>query len=66
MARIVIDDREYRRSHINQPRGYGSWGFEREGDGAEFWHTGTLTDARKALRQHVGRVQAEQVWYVLP
>lgn len=35
--------------------GYGLWGFEYLGK--EFWTTGTLTEAKKACREHIKQTE---------
>ena len=53
--KIEFTDSEYRFESGHAPKGYGRWGFEFEGS-YEFWHTGTLTEAKKACREYVKKV----------
>lgn len=48
---IVFTTREYEAEHGHKPRGYGYWWFTFEG--FEFQAKGTLTEAKKACRQHI-------------
>lgn len=40
-------------------RGYGLWGFEYLGK--EFWTTGTLTEAKKACREHIKQTEGSKL-----
>lgn len=54
---IEFTTSEYRFEHGKDPKGYGFWGFEFEGH--EFWHSGTLTEAKKECRKEVKRLAPE-------
>jgi len=41
-------------------RGYGNWGFEYLGK--EFWATGTLTEAKKACREHIKQTEDSKAY----
>lgn len=43
--------REYEAEHGRKPRGYGWWYFTFEG--MDFSATGTLTEAKRACKQHI-------------
>jgi hypothetical protein len=63
---LVVTDTEYRNSHGAAPKGRGGWGFKLDNTDVEFWHNGTFSEARAALRRHVGRVDGTAYWVVLP
>lgn len=61
--KIEFTDREYRFENGKAPKGYGFWGFSFEG--YEFWHTGTLTEAKKACKNYIKQVApADYVGFV--
>lgn len=47
--RTEVDTREYRRSHMAEPRGRGGWLFRNAVTGEEVCRCGTYTEARRAL-----------------
>lgn len=51
---IEFTTREYEFENGRAPKGYGYWGFEFEG--YEFWHQGTLGEAKKACRKEIKRL----------
>ena len=54
---ISFTDREYKIEHGKAPKGFGFWGFTFEG--YEFWASGTLTEAKKACRNHIKELAPE-------
>ena len=56
--KIEFTDSRYRFEAGHAPKGYGYWGFKFEGS-YEFWHSGTLTEAKKACRKYVREVAPE-------
>lgn len=51
-TKVQFHTREYRLSHMKEPRGYGSWAFRIEGQ-VHFAPTGTLTSAKQWVREFV-------------
>ena len=61
---VTFTTTEYRFSHGSEPRGRGSWAFESDETGEQFWARGgqTLTEAKRELRA-AGKTGT---WKVLP
>ena len=53
--RMEFSNRDYISEHGKNPRGYGMWAFatKRNPDESDiFWFTGSLTEAKKAAKEH--------------
>lgn len=53
MMKIWFDDRAYRVTHGRAPRGYGAWAFQFEGMDPVWAPSGTLTEAKRWVREHI-------------
>ncbi len=42
-------------SHGKQPRGFGRWGFQGEGQEGTFFHTGTFSQSRRESEKHFSK-----------
>lgn len=69
--KIEFSTYKYERDHIGEkmPRGYGYWGFECEGH--ELWAYGTLTEAKKKVREQIKEIAPKDykgvvTCYILP
>ena len=56
--KINFMTREYEASHGKKPRGKGLWWFEIQDE--EFQAYGTLTEAKKACREHIKQMAPKQ------
>ena len=54
-ANIVFSTREFRTSHMTEPRGYGYWGFFFEGRGEAWFTSGTFAEAKRAAKEEARR-----------
>ena len=56
-AKIVFNTREFRTSHMKEPRGYGRWGFFFffESRGEAWFTSGTFAEAKRAAKEEARR-----------
>jgi hypothetical protein len=68
-SQVGISNRPYERSHLNEPRGLGSWAFCSYTGGVEegepVFFSGTLTEAKRAARRHFAALGTQDI-AVLP